>query len=264
MAKLTGNKIKPKPAKNSPAAGSHAGSSAPAGRNICSPGCNPGLKNNERNSPSPVYLPSGQVPIGEGAACPTTLVRRGGEVPTPRRQPVKLRNPLKRKNQTYPPELMARAKVMFVQEGKSALEIAKLLEGPSHQTISNWAKKRPAVTRSRNAEQCTTWIEEKATFQHNMYANMSPASQAQKILEKINAILGIDGKSFTTKDADALAKLSKLMENITDKKYQVPMMFEILTRLVGFLKTNYATIVNETFLNAVRHFKNDIMNEANQ
>jgi hypothetical protein len=146
----------------------------------------------------------------------------------------------------FSPDLKAKIRFMYVDEGKSALEISKKFHGnPSAQTIALWAKKNG-------------WNNEKNEHEHNEYERLSPQSLANKILQRIAHILNKKVSSFTTRDADALAKLRITMEKITDKKYQIPLMYELLTSLIDFLNMNYPVFITEEFLNAIRHFKNDL------
>lgn len=143
----------------------------------------------------------------------------------------------------YKPETIVECKRMFVQEGLSALEISKHFHKmPTAQTILNWAKKEG-------------WEEEKKNFRDSQYEKLSPRGIAEKILEKIDRILQIDSKQFTTKDADSLAKLQAALQRITDRKYQLPMLFQLLTDFIEFLKGNYSHLITPDFVKAIREFK---------
>ena len=146
----------------------------------------------------------------------------------------------------FSPEIKAKIRFLYVDKGLSALEISKKYHGnPSAQTISLWAK-----ANGWNIERTETTQEE--------YEKLSPQNLANKILQHIAHILDKKKARFTTKDADALAKLRVSMEKITDKKYQIPMMYELLTNEVDFLNKNYPQFITEEFLNAIRHFKNEL------
>jgi transposase len=146
----------------------------------------------------------------------------------------------------FSPEIKAKIRFLYVDEGKSALAISKKYKGnPSAQTISLWAK-------------INGWDKERTERTHDEYEKLSPQHLANKILKHIGNILDKKGKSFTTKDADALAKLRVSMEKITDKKYQIPMMYELLTNMIDFLNKNYKQFITDEFLNAIRHFKNEL------
>lgn len=163
-----------------------------------------------------------------------------------------------KKRVIYKPEIVATAKAMFVQEGKSALQIAEALSGPTHQTISNWARQN----RAKKGEPLRNWITEREEHINALYVKLSPKQQAQKFLDKIDRLLAKPTEDFDTKDADALSKLHKAMQDILDDKYQLPMMFQVLGDLIGFLKLHYGELVTEQFVNAIRHFKNLKMQEA--
>lgn len=146
----------------------------------------------------------------------------------------------------FSPELKARVKVMFVDKGLTAAEISKQLHGmPSPQTISGWALKG-------------NWKKSREDVTQAYYDRVSPGSMAQKILGKIAFILDQDDKKFTSKDADALAKLRVTMERIMDKKYQIPMMYEVLEMEVEFLSKNYPALATPDLFIAIRHFKNEL------
>lgn len=139
----------------------------------------------------------------------------------------------------------------FVKEGISVRELSRQYNGnPSAQCIIYWSRQR--------VEGKPTWEEERDEYQANEYEKLSPQNQVQKILMRINKILSQDVSTFTTKDADALAKLQKMMERIVDKKFQIPMMFELLTKEIEFLMRHYSELVTTDFLNAIRHFKNEL------
>jgi len=151
----------------------------------------------------------------------------------------------------YPPQIRAEAKSMLVCEGKSAKEIAELYDHePCVQTILNWA--------AHKNKEGKNWYDIRDEYEHNKYEALSPKGLAFKILNKINMLLNTDNSKFGVKDADAIAKLRVSLEKLTDKKYQIPMMYEVLTLFVKFLKQHYPEVVNGNFLNAVRHFKNSL------
>ncbi len=154
----------------------------------------------------------------------------------------------------FSPKQRMEIKLMFVQQGKSALEISKHFGSkPSVQTIINWSKKK-------NSEG-VSWEDEREQFEVEEYESLSPQSQAKKILRKINVVLSKSDRSFTTKDADALSKLQKSMEKLIDKKFQIPTMFKLLTHFLEFLSANYKNLVTAELINATRHFKNVLKEE---
>jgi transposase len=153
----------------------------------------------------------------------------------------------------YAPQLIAEIKFKFVHEGLSARVISKGYDGkPSIQTIINWS-----IIINKDG---SNWVSERDEFIQKQYEKLSPQSQAGKILERINILLQKPSKSFTTKDADALAKLQKVMEKLIDKNFQLPVMYSMLSDFVVFLKDNYIELLLPELglLNAVRHFKNNL------
>ena len=156
----------------------------------------------------------------------------------------------------YTPEQRAKIKFMFINKAMSALEISKEFNGkPSPQCILNWS-------RLVNSEG-KTWELEREEYEQHQYEKLSPQSQAEKILLRIELMLNKPLKGFTTKDADALSKLQKVMEKLSDKKFQVPTMYYVLTRFGEFLAVNYKDLLKPEsgLTNAIRHFKNVLKEE---
>lgn len=140
------------------------------------------------------------------------------------------------------------AKRLFVEEEKSPREISLAFSGrPSWQTVQKWTHDLDSEGRD--------WKELREEFRNTNYENISPQQQAKKILEKINEILHNEDK-WDVKHADALSKLQKTFEKIVDVKYQIPVMFQLLTDLLKYLKKYYPEFVTEDFLSAIRDFKN--------
>ncbi len=151
----------------------------------------------------------------------------------------------------YSPDTKAEVKKMFVIEGKGFDNIANHFSNkPTKQTIANWAKKK-----NSNG---SNWFKERDDYTQSQYESLSPKRMATKILKKIHVILDKPDEDFNVKEADALAKLRVALEKITDKRYQIPMMFELLTDLIKFLRKHYPELANEKFINAIRHFKNEL------
>lgn len=143
----------------------------------------------------------------------------------------------------YKAETVARAKQMYIVEGMSAKEISKHFHSqPTHQTISNWVGKYK-------------WNEERADYEAALYENLAPQQTAQKILNKINALVSKDDRSFTTKDADSLMKLQKSLTSLIDKKYQIPIMFKLLTEFLNYIQKHYQSLVSDDLVQAARDFK---------
>ena len=57
--------------------------------------------------------------------------------------------------------------------------------------------------------------------------------------------------------ADALRKTQRSMEFIVNKDFQIPMLFEFLTKLIEFLSRFYKHLLTSELKNAIKHFKND-------
>jgi hypothetical protein len=152
----------------------------------------------------------------------------------------------------YTSKIINTAKKMYVQDGKSANDISEHFKNkPTAQTILNWVKKEE-------------WDKLRAEHRNREYEKLSPKALAEKILEKINNILNIDSAQFSTKDADSLAKLQSALGKITARKYQLPMMFQLLTDLINFLNNNYPHLVTDDFIRAIRDFKEWLKNEVDE
>ena len=156
----------------------------------------------------------------------------------------------------YSPEQRAKIKFMFINKAMSALEISKEFNGkPSPQCILNWSRLINSEGR--------TWELEREEYEQHQYEKLAPQNLAEKILERINVVLSKSSKRFTTKDADALSKLQKVMEKLVNKKFQTPTMFYVLTRFGEFLSVNYKDLLKPELglTNAIRHFKNVLKEE---
>lgn len=154
----------------------------------------------------------------------------------------------------YGPKIKADIRKRFV-EGEPAAQIAKSYANePTSMQILNWAHKP-------DPESGRTWLDEKRDYELESYEDLSGQSQAEKILKKIDRFISKSDRSFTTKDADALSKLQKLMEKIVDRKFQLPTMLYFQKRYVDFMKARYPVLVNEEFINAQRHFVREMKEE---
>lgn len=148
------------------------------------------------------------------------------------------------KMKSYDNDQFVEIKRLYVIDGKSALEISKIYQKkPTAQTILNWAKK-------------FDWDTEKEKAIQDKFDAISPKNLASKILEQISAIVNKDG--FTPKDADALAKLQSALQKVTDKNYQLPVMYQVLTDFLEFIRINYPLLLTDDLIKAVRDFKNEI------
>jgi hypothetical protein len=152
----------------------------------------------------------------------------------------------------YDSTLKAECRVMFVEHEQSYQKISDYYDGsPSAQCIQQWATKKDARTGK-------SWADERNEKADGKYLALSPQAQASKVLERINFLLADDVENWDPKQADALAKTQKVLEKIVDKKFQVPMMYELLKKLIEFLKLHYSDQVTAELLNAIRHFKNEL------
>ena len=142
-----------------------------------------------------------------------------------------------------------------VVEGEAFKVIAKDYNNkPTPQQISNWANKKDPKTG-------LTWLDEAYEYETDQYESLSGKNQANKIMKKIDRIISKSDKSFTTKDADALAKLQRLMERVIDRKFQLPTMLYFAKRRLEFLKAHYKELVSEELINAERHFSKEMQEE---
>jgi hypothetical protein len=140
-------------------------------------------------------------------------------------------------------------KRMFIEENMSPKSISEEMGGkPAETTLQNWAKKKDRKGK--------TWFDYRDKYRADSYEQASPEAMARKILDRINVILS--KTDFTTKDADALAKLQKALEKITDPRYQIPVMFDMLTEFTLFMKSDYDHLLNKEMIMAIRHFKNKL------
>lgn len=149
----------------------------------------------------------------------------------------------------YDHDIYNSAKRMFIEEGKKPSEISVALGGkPAKSTIVNWAAKEDSTNKN--------WHQYRQEYIKDSYELATPDAMARKILEKISLIL--NQSDFTTKDADALAKLQRSLEKITQPRHQVPVMYEMLESFVTFMQKQYPHLINKDLLNAVRDFKNEL------
>jgi len=145
--------------------------------------------------------------------------------------------------QGYKSKVINTAKKMYVQDGLSALEIAKHFHNkPTAQTILNWVKKEE-------------WDSLRSQHRNDDYERLSPKNLAKKILEKIGTIANMPPEQFTPIHADALAKLQSALAKVTDRRYQLPVMYQLLTDLVTYINDNFPELNTPDFVRAIREFK---------
>lgn len=151
----------------------------------------------------------------------------------------------------YSPAIRAEIKKLFVNDGKSPITISNIYKGnPTMQSISNWAN---AINKEGK-----NWKDEREDYEQYYYEQLSPKNLASKIMMKIDSFLSKSNEDFNVKDADALSKLRVSLEKITDKRYQIPMMYQLLQDEIVFLREHYPELSEEPLINAIRHFKNTL------
>ncbi len=147
-------------------------------------------------------------------------------------------------------QLYNRVKRMYVEEGLGGETISRELDGQvSMNTVRNWARKKDPDTGK-------SWRDLRREIRDQNYEKVSPQAMANRILSRIHEILNKTG--FTNSDADALWKLQKNLERLTDKRFQIPVMFQFLEDQVKFMRKNYGHLMTEEYLTAIRHFKNEL------
>lgn len=153
----------------------------------------------------------------------------------------------------YSNDIAAECRRLFIEKGLSVRTISKQFSGaPSETTIKKWAK-----TSDDNG---FNWYDYRDEYQSSMIENLSPEKQAAKLMERVNYLLNSDVSEWDHKVGDELSKLRIFMARVLDKKYQLPAMYEVLKKLIEFLKVRYPGIVTAELVNAVRHFKNELKN----
>lgn len=141
-------------------------------------------------------------------------------------------------------------KALFVEEGLEPDTIARRYKNrPTPQTVRNWS--------NQIDEHGKTWRDYRREYQEEMYLLSSNTKTiAAKILMRIHKLL--DSEDFSTKTADALAKLQKNMEAIVDPKYHVGMLFTFLEDFIAFMREHYPEMATEEFASLARDYKNHI------
>mgnify|MGYP001035138865 CR=1 FL=1 len=161
----------------------------------------------------------------------------------------------------YDTNTKAEAKYLYIDKELSYVQISNHFGGrPTWQTVRNWAITKDPVTN-------LSWQDEKKKKYKDKYLKLSPQQQAQGLMDAVNHIIDVlstkikkgstDVKELSTL-ADSLAKINKTLENVVDKKFQIPMMYEFLEKFVSFLQLNYKQFITPEFINVIKHFKNDL------
>lgn len=155
----------------------------------------------------------------------------------------------------YDSKLKAEVKMLYIDRELSPRQISEMFKGrPTAQVIDQWASRKDPNT-------SMSWKDEKGNLLNDNYARLSPQAQAKKIMRILDAIVDkqIPGDyKGLSQLADALAKVNKSLEKVVDKDFQIPMLFEFLSKLVGFLNLHYKEILTPQLSNALKHFKNDL------
>lgn len=140
------------------------------------------------------------------------------------------------------------AKRLYVKRWYTPEEIHNLLGEPSIATLYRWASDPDSAG--------VTWKDLRKEEREQRYEETGPKAIAAKIIARIDEILSKE--TFDNKDADALAKLQSHLEKVTDARYQIPVMYDVLTDLLIFLKDHYQEQLTPALLSAVRRFKNEL------
>lgn len=149
----------------------------------------------------------------------------------------------------YDSGIRIEARRLFVQEEKEPHEIARIFKHrPSANTIMKWAKEKNKDGKD--------WFDQRREWEENEYEKISPRNIAGKILGRIDQILSKD--KFGSKDADALAKLQKNLEKITDVRYQIPVMYQLLTEFMSFLKLHHRDLITPSLVEGFKDFRTEI------
>jgi len=135
-------------------------------------------------------------------------------------------------------------RMLYVQQRKNPNQIARQFHNrPNANTITNWAIKG-------------NWDRQRQEWEDAEYEKISPQALATRVIKRI--IQTLDDPDFNNKSADALAKLQKTLEKIVDIRYQIPIMYQLLTDLVEFLQANHKKLISVQLIDAIRDFRNEI------
>jgi hypothetical protein len=149
----------------------------------------------------------------------------------------------------YPPDIIATAKQLLIYEGWSPRKVADFLgdQGPHWQTIQNWADETGAST-GKN------WYDLRDEYLDSVVNQISPKQIEQLYMQRIYEMLS--DPQFSTKHSDSLRKLQKDFRQITDPGNQIPVVYAMLTELIGYLKKYHAALLGDKLLDAIQDFKN--------
>lgn len=137
---------------------------------------------------------------------------------------------------------------LIIWEGMTAQEASDHLGGaPAHTTIHGWASEPDDHIDGR------TWYDERDRLASERYEVTSPQSMARDVLRKIHEV--IDAPGFDSKRAQQLAMLSKHLRSFVDPRYHLSMTFQVLTRMVEYLRAHHPDLVTKELAQGLRAFK---------
>lgn len=151
------------------------------------------------------------------------------------------------KGKAYKAHIWHECRKFYVYDDLTAEEISEIFNG------------NPTASAIRYHIKNEKWDDEKKRVQEVNYSKISPAAMANKVLEKIYGILSSD--EFSTKDADKLAKLQATLSKLLDSKYQIPMLYQMLTGFTVFVKENHPKAFSRELIDAARDYKNHMLKE---
>lgn len=154
----------------------------------------------------------------------------------------------------YTDEFIEKCRFSFVEKGKSLSDISFENGGnPKPTTLLIWALKKNKSGRD--------WFDEREIKDTILYDRISPKEISKKIYLKMAIIIGKDDEQFSATDAKILTELQKSLEKITDLKYHLAAIYQVLTDLMKFIKTEYPKTLTPNLIEAIKSYKNLIKEE---
>lgn len=149
---------------------------------------------------------------------------------------------------SYTIEQRIEARRLFVEDGLGATAISRAMGGrPVPQTILNWSQEADKDGKS--------WEDLRQERVEMLIESASPDQMAKRLMERINKL--ISDPNLDPKQADALSKYVSTFRQLIDPAYQVSMTYQVMTQLTLFLKTHYPDVITESWVAAMREFKNE-------
>ncbi len=146
----------------------------------------------------------------------------------------------------YSREIINNCRTLYTDHQMTPAAISEKMGGrPSESTIKKWAADENWFLDVKSPEE------------------ISPRAIAAKILKKISFLLEKENNEFTVKDAEAIARFQKALERITDIKYQLPVMYQMLTDLLIHIREEHPEVYSDKLITAIRHFKEKMKNRLN-